>query len=122
MGITGRIGLWAACFLGLVHGSMGPVDSLDTWTTGMTLATVTTDPCLNGVLSSSTTSMAMRRGMDGVMKDRLRTARRGSMRCRGITVAVAMRADTTRSGLTSWFPTHAQKRLRMNGKPGLRYE
>jgi len=101
MGITGRIGLWAGFLSGPVRGSMGLVDSLDTSTIGMTLATVTTDLCLSVVLSSSTTSMEMRRGMDGGMKDRLRTARSESMRCRGIAVAVAIRAGTTRSGLDS---------------------
>ena len=53
-------------------------------------------------------------GMD--TKDRLRTMRGMSTRYRGITVA-GTRADTTRAGLGSWFPTHAQRRLLMNGAP-----
>ena len=92
MGTTDRIGLWAEYFSEPYPGSTGLVDSLDTSTIAMTLTTVTTDQCLNAEPSSSTTSTGMRRGMDGVMKDRLRTARRGSMRCRGITVAAGILA------------------------------
>ncbi len=81
----------------------------------MTRGTVTTDPCLNAELRRSTTFMGMRRGMGGGMKGRLRTARKGNTRCRDFMGVVDTQADTTDSGLGSWFPIHAQRRLRTNG-------
>ena len=100
-GTTARIGLWAECFWGPVPGSMGLVGSSGMWTTGMTPTTDTMDRCRNVGRSNSIISMGTRRGTGVGMKGRLRTARRGSMRCRGITVAVAIRVDTTRPLLLS---------------------
>jgi len=115
MGITDRTGLLAECFLGRDHGFTGHADSSGTWTIAMTRGTVTTDPCLNAELRRSTTFMGMRRGMGGGMKGRLRTARKGNTRCRDFMGVVDTQADTTDSGLGSWFPIHAQRRLRTNG-------
>src|ERR1700690_3638535 len=90
--ITGLTGLSADCFWELDPGSTVLVGSSAMSITATTLITVITGRCRVAGRHPSTTSMATRRGMDGVTQARLVTMRAMSMHFLDIEAVVVMAA------------------------------